>query len=58
MSSCQKIRFQSRGEAKERDRDRRARGGQAKKTRPYLCPACGGWHLTSVPKTMARRKYA
>ena len=62
MSGCQKRAYASAAEANEDARriqktpkTSMARGGSGRKTRPYLCPLCGLFHLTSQSKVEARR---
>lgn len=56
--SCNKLRFQSRADAKRWSRGTDFRN-QADKTMPkgtYRCPLCDGWHLTSLTKVEQRRR--
>lgn len=62
MSVCGKSAFSSRGEARDHARyiakARQSHDGSAggnRKLRPYLCPGCGLWHLTSQTGAEKRR---
>jgi hypothetical protein len=62
MSGCSKRAFASRAEAREHVRHtaKTARSydgsaGNSRKLRPYLCPLCGLWHLTSQTEAERRR---
>lgn len=48
-----KILYLSRGEA--RVAVRHTRPGLKGQLRPYWCPACGGWHLTSMTGRASRQ---
>jgi hypothetical protein len=50
--TCNKIPFTSRGEANAYMREPQ-RAKSANLT-PYLCPQCGQWHLTSIPRKLGR----
>ncbi len=62
---CSKIGYRSKGEAKRNARqvifDRRLHSHQnrvqkdPKKLRPYLCPHCGLWHLTTLARNTNRQ---
>lgn len=47
MKPCHKIPYASRSQAERTSKRilRLHRGG--KPTRPYVCPRCGAWHITS-----------
>lgn len=53
MNACSKMTFNSRGAAKADARRIKNKGHGG--SRVYLCPNCGGWHLTTRPKH-GRRK--
>jgi hypothetical protein len=54
VSTCaDKVRYDSKAMAKLRARRLHSRGRE--KSRPYRCPACGMWHLTST--SAAGREY-
>lgn len=59
MITCTKTRYESRGTAREalvaiqrnvHEALLHARTGGKVPKRAYRCPACGGWHLTSMDK--------
>lgn len=66
-TGCQKIPYASRGAAVDdarvvrmayrNSRNVRAKGGakSGRKLRPYKCPFCGAWHLTSKRKYRSKR---
>lgn len=55
LAQCQnKMVFASRADAKGYARF--AASADGRKLNPYTCGVCGRWHLTSLPKRLARAK--
>jgi hypothetical protein len=54
MIACNKAGFETQGEAKAMAK-RGALRASVKPLRPYRCPACGFWHLSSMSKKMAKQ---
>jgi len=47
--NCHKLAYHSKAEAREAGK-RIVKMGRAEQNRPYLCPYCKRWHLTSMSK--------
>ena len=47
-SCLDKVRYDSRNQARDRSRHLRKKYPDSSPTRPYRCTICGGWHLASI----------
>lgn len=62
---CNKIGYETRSELRKHFKETFARNskssrGQARKKhslRPYKCPRCGLWHMTSLAKSVIKQRY-
>lgn len=48
ITSCEKHGFPSEGAARKAIKNRLRKGSDTSYLRPYLCPHCGYWHMTST----------